>query len=285
MYNPRNISSATARRIYSIDRPRANRLRLGSINILTSHSALLELEAKSSIHCQTMDSAIDPAKIASLLSEPSRSRILATLLDGRAKTGKELAFAARITAQTVSSHLSKLLQAALVTVEAQGRHRYYRIGREDVATAVESILAVTGHPLSTGDNKFNGLEPIKLARFCYDHLAGRLGVELLAALKREKFLAQEEKAFTCTASGQVFFDGLGIPVRKLQEQRRRFACTCLDWSERIPHLGGALGCALASRMLMEKWIHRARESRVVTITPAGTSALKRHFGIQLPAMR
>lgn len=209
-----------------------------------------------------------------MLADRSRYLILATLMDGRAKTAKELAYAAKITAQTASSHLGKLMRASIIALTRQGRHSYYRIAREDVAQAIETIMAIDGRGEFLGSDEREALTPLQQARFCYDHLAGKLGVGLLRCLLNKRYLTEAEGNYRITSRGEIFFSELGLDLQATRAHRRRFACACMDWSERRAHLGGALGFEIAQQMIAKKWMRRHPESRVVTLTPSGKKALQ-----------
>ncbi len=222
-------------------------------------------------------------QVATLMGEPSRGRILACLMDGRARTAKELAFSAGVTAQTASSHLAKLVAGSVLAVEAQGRHRYFRIARVEIAAAIEALMSAAGRASGDGADGAPAeekLPPIKMARMCYDHLAGRLGVELLASMLSRRWLKSVDKEFEVTRGGEKKFAALGIDVVAAGRERRRFACQCLDWSERLPHLGGALGKGLAGKFLAEKWVRRREDSRALSVTEKGRRELASRFGVR-----
>lgn len=209
--------------------------------------------------------------------------MLHALMDGRALTATELAGAASVAPQTASGHLGKLLTARLVSVQQQGRHRYYRLASPAVARMMESIMRVAweGKPPSgplTGPRDL----AMRTARTCYDHLAGRLGVRLTDALLARGRVELADDAGVVTPSGTRFFHKLGIPVGSLNVRgRRMLCCPCLDWSERRPHLGGALGAALCTHSLGEGWVRRVRGSRALLITPKGMRAFREQFGVQM----
>jgi DNA-binding transcriptional ArsR family regulator len=216
------------------------------------------------------------ASVAALLGDPARANILTALLDGRALTAKELAFAARVTPQTASGHLARLTDASLLAAEKQGRHRYFRLASPLVGQMLESVMAVAGpEPRLTS---WRGGEALRTARTCYDHIAGRLGVALADSLSDAGHIALSHDGGEVTASGHTFLYEFGAePVAG----RRVFCRPCLDWSERRPHIAGRLGAALASRCLTLGWIQRQRDSRAVTITAAGASGFADTFGIRL----
>lgn len=218
------------------------------------------------------------APVASLIGEPARASMLARLLEGTARTAGELAREAGISPQTASSHLAQLREGGLVRVEAQGRHRYYRLAGPDVARALEalSLLAPEARaPVQTP-------QPLRFARTCYDHLAGWLGVALAEALERRGDLESTDETYALTPRGEATLTRLGVDLAAARQGRRTFARRCLDWSERRPHVAGALGAALLQGLLERGWIARAREGRAVRLTVAGRVALERELGLRLP---
>jgi DNA-binding transcriptional ArsR family regulator len=209
-------------------------------------------------------------RVARALGEPSRVRMLSLLMGGRALTAKELAHGAEIDPATATGHLRRLLESGLVDVAAQGRHRYFRLRGPEVAALLEQMMVVSGD----GGAPASRDQPIRIARFCYDHLAGRLGTALTGALAVRGLIVPEGGSFAVTEDGEAWFRGLGVEVEPLRRTRRAFARACLDWTERTDHLAGALGAALAARMLEIGWIERVRRSRVVNVTPLGRRELK-----------
>lgn len=223
------------------------------------------------------------AEAAALIGDPSRATMLSAMMDGRARTATELAYASGITPQTASGHLAKLADARLIAVEKQGRHRYYRLANEHVAQVLESlaVLAVHGAPRHrpTGPRD----DAMKLARTCYDHLAGRLGVALTNAMLERGVIEHREDSFEITAKGRDDLSGFGLDLDAIDRSRRAQASRCLDWSERTPHLGGALGAAILVEVEERNWISRKKGSRAVTVTRRGRDELKKVFGISLDA--
>ena len=217
------------------------------------------------------------ASVAALLGDPARANILTAAMGGRALTAKELAFAAHVSPQTASGHLARLTDANLLTVEKQGRHRYFRLASPLVGQMLESVMAVAG-PEPRPLNPWRGGDALRTARTCYDHLAGRLGVALADALTAGGHVALSHDGGEVTDRGHAFLCDFGAePVAG----KRVFCRPCLDWSERRPHIAGRLGAALATRCLDLGWIARQRDSRAVTITAAGNQGFAEKFGIHL----
>jgi DNA-binding transcriptional ArsR family regulator len=226
-----------------------------------------------------MDADVDIAAVATLVGDPARARMLTALMDGRARTAKELAYGAGITPQTVSSHLSKLLRARLVSMERQSRHRYFRLAAPSVGHAIEALMAVS--PARSRVAASAGpLDGLRLARTCYDHLAGRLGVSVTDAMVRRRILRPAGRDFLLTASGARLLGRLGVDVEKTRGERRAFARQCLDWSERRAHLAGALGAAVARRCLDLRWANFVGEERTLALTPQGRRGLRKWFGLR-----
>jgi len=218
------------------------------------------------------------ARVAGLIGDPARAEILTALLAGRALTATELAAVAGVTKQTVSAHLAKLVDARLLAVEAQGRHRYFRLAGSDVARLLESLMGIafrTGAVrLVTGPR-----EPaLRKARVCYDHLAGELGVLAYDGLVGRGWLADRAGSLFLTNAGADGLAAFGIDPALAASERRTFCRPCLDWGERRHHLGGALGAALLDRLYALRWARRAADSRVVVFTPRGEQALRAQFG-------
>lgn len=228
-----------------------------------------------------MDAQPDLARIATAIGDARRIEMLALLMEGRALTAKELALGAGIEAATATSHLKRLLDDGLLAVTAQGRHKYFRFANDGVAHLLESMMRVAP-PKATAAARDT---PMRRARFCYDHLAGSLGTGLFTQMLAKAWLAddaQDARLLAVTPRGGRALAQLGIDVDAERLRRRRFACRCLDWSERRDHLGGALGAALAERLQALRWIERRKHSREVRITRAGVDALG-GLGVRLPA--
>jgi DNA-binding transcriptional ArsR family regulator len=217
------------------------------------------------------------ARIASLLGDPARAEVLTVLMTDRALTATELAAIAGVTKQTMSAHLSKLLDAALVTVDQQGRHRYFKLADPDVAALLESLMGVA---FRTGAVRLisSPREPaLRRARMCYDHLAGELGVTAYEALLRLGVIENPRGTLELGGYGVKWFRRLGIDTAAAARQRRTFCRSCMDWSERRHHLAGALGAVLWSRIADLKWAARDANSRVIRFTPRGQRAFRELF--------
>ena len=213
--------------------------------------------------------------IATLIGEPARAKMLWSLLDGRAYTPTELALFSDTSPQSASSHLSKMVQAGLLKVSVQGRHRYYSFSRDEVAYAIEalgslaSIKSKDTPPVAEAKTK----SPIKYCRTCYDHLAGKVGVAIHDKLLERNYIQLDGGRYSITDGGQNWFAGLSIFTQELERGRRAFAKPCLDWSERKYHLAGALGAALLSSLLREGFLRKTKDSRVVVVTSKGSNQL------------
>ncbi len=222
------------------------------------------------------------AAVAAAIAEPARSRMLCALMDGRARTATELAAVAGVAASTASAHLGRLTAPGLVTLVVQGRHRYFRLADPTVGQAIEALMAVAGRPAAS----FAVSTPHRLrhARTCYDHLAGTLGVQLHDAMLAAGWLTPDQADaplpdYVCTTLGRNELLHAGVTMPTSSASRRRFACACLDWSERRPHLGGALGAAVLTCLLQRDWVRRDAGSRALQLTAGGKRALREHFGI------
>lgn len=221
------------------------------------------------------------AEVAALIGDPARADMLLALKNAGVISATELAHVAGVAPNTASGHLAKLTQARLIAVERQGRHRYYRLASAQVAEALEALetLAVSAAPRTPPPQVRDGA--VRFARSCYDHLAGHLGVKLTWALVNQGALAASEDGFALTKSGEALFTDLGIDFAALRARRRPLLRSCLDWSERRPHLGGALGASLLARLSALGWIRRKSGTRVVSVTSRGRQAFRDRFQIEL----
>lgn len=215
-------------------------------------------------------------EIAALVGDPTRATILWTLLDGKAMPATELALAADTSPQNISMHLSRLLQAGLLSAERHGRHRYYRFSGHEVAYAVEAMASLI-RPAARQQAIVENISPVKYCRTCYDHLAGKIGVAVTDSLLKQKIITAGNGRFDISRKGSRWFMELGIDAAALQQERRSFLRPCLDWSERRPHIAGSLAASLLDKMLSGDWIRRTRGSRAIVITAKGKKYLHEYF--------
>jgi DNA-binding transcriptional ArsR family regulator len=220
----------------------------------------------------------DIARVAALFGDPARANMMVALGDGRALTATELAAEAGVTKQTASSHLARLTGSGLITVQPQGRHRYYRVTDEEVAHAIESLMGLA-HAKGGRRTRTGPRDPaLRHARSCYSHLAGELGVALFNGLARRRWIELAGDDVGVSASGRRAFTAFGIDLDGLAAQPRPLCRPCLDWSERRHHLAGSLGVALLTRITDLKWARREKNSRIVRFKPQGEKALLNWLG-------
>jgi DNA-binding transcriptional ArsR family regulator len=229
-------------------------------------------------------SRLSVASIASAIGEPARTRMLSSLMDGRARTATELAAIAGVTASTASVHLQRLRSAQLVKVLVQGKCRYYSLLGAEVAAALEGLSVLAGAAREPFNIRTPG--PLRFARTCYDHMAGAAGVALHDRFTALHWIAPDasrngsrEGSYRLTPEGARGLASLGIDVEAARNLRRRFAYACLDWSERRPHLGGALGAAILHVALKKRWVTQQLDSRILTLTGTGRRELHTSFGL------
>jgi DNA-binding transcriptional ArsR family regulator len=216
------------------------------------------------------------SRIGALLADPGRAAMLWALMDGSARPAGELTLIAGLSPSAASAHLARLTEGGLLALEVRGRHRYYRIASADIAASIEALANVaqaaapqrhTPQPARTVP------VDMRYARTCYDHMAGELAVRVYERLVGDGLLTPHGDTLDATPAGAERLAGWGIDVARQRAARRRFACTCPDWSERRPHLGGALGAALLDAWSSHGWVERTDRPRVLRVTPAG----HRHF--------
>jgi DNA-binding transcriptional ArsR family regulator len=216
---------------------------------------------------------MDVSGIAAAIGEPARARMLYCLMDGHARTSTELAIVAEVSPSTASVHLQRLKTERLVKVLVQGKHRYYSLEGPNVATVLEGLTVLAG-------KKFVPSTPNHLrgARTCYDHIAGTLGVQLHDRFHALRWLSSD---YELTPKGSQAFESLGIDIEATRALRRRFAYACLDWSERRPHLGGALAAALLKIALRKRWVIQDLDSRALAVTTLGRREMQTRFGVAI----
>ncbi len=218
--------------------------------------------------------------IAAAIGQPARARMLYCLVDGRARTSTELAMVADVTPSTASVHLHRLKAQRLVRVFAQGKHRYYGLEGANVAAVLEALSVLAGG--SRDVFVPNTPNRLRAARTCYDHIAGALGVSLHDRFKALGWLSGglgADNAYDLTPDGAKEFEALGIDIEATRTLRRRFAYACVDWSERRPHVGGAVGAALLNVALKRKWVTQDLDSRALTVTRVGRREMLIRFGL------
>src|SRR6266478_1486742 len=226
------------------------------------HAMIRLAEKQWFVYDRTMKDGPNIVGIAALIGDHARAEVLTALMADRALTATELAEVAGVTKQTISAHLAKLVDAGLVAVESQGRHRYFRLADQDVAHLLESLMGVA---FRTGALRVRASprEPaLRKARVCYDHLAGEVGLRIYESLLQRRALVPGADGIELTKEGKRVFQKLRIDTDALAKQKRAFCRACLDWSERRNHLAGALGAALLARIVELGWARRARDSRV-----------------------
>jgi DNA-binding transcriptional ArsR family regulator len=219
------------------------------------------------------------SRIAGAIGEPARARMLFCLMDGHARTSTELAIVADVATSTASSHLNRLKAERLVKVITQGKHRFYSLEGPKVARVLEGLSVLVDQPRG----KFVPNTPTRLraARVCYDHMAGHLGVLLHDRFMELGWLTVDKDSYDLTATGVAALGTLGIDVNETRRLRRRFAYACLDWSERRPHIGGALGATLLKLAIKRRWVTQDLDSRAIRITNVGRRELSARFGVEV----
>jgi len=223
------------------------------------------------------------SSIAAAIGEPARARMLYCLMDGRARTSTELAAIADVTPSTASVHLQRLKAERLVNVFAQGKYRCYSLEGANVAIALEALSVLAG--VAREIFVPNTPNRLRAARTCYDHIAGTLGVLLHDRFNSLGWLSTNlqgsDNTYDLTRDGTKALQALGIDLEAIRRLRRRFACACLDWSERRPHIGGALGAALLNVALTKRWLVQDLDGRALGVTSRGRRELLTRFGIHV----
>jgi|SRR5690348_9053784 DNA-binding transcriptional ArsR family regulator len=232
------------------------------------------------MNVETADAAA--SSIAAAIGEPARARMLYCLEDGRARTSTELAIVAEVSPSTASVHLQRLMKHRLVRVLAQGKHRYYSLEGPNVAAALEALSVLAGGTRQAFIPNTPG--PLRAARTCYDHIAGALGVALHDRVRAMGWLMEasgDANSYDVTPCGAKGLEALGVDVAATRLLRRRFLFACVDWSERRPHLGGAVAAALLKVALKRKWVTQDLDSRILSVTAFGRREMLARFGLQI----
>lgn len=229
------------------------------------------------------------ATTAAVIGDPARAAILLALMDGRALTAGELGAVAGIAPPTASGHLARMLGAGLLALEQQGRHRYYRIANEAVASLIETIMSATSElqeaardlrPVRTGPRDL----ALRKARLCYDHLAGELAVGMADSMIAAGNLEVGSDGAALTSAGWKFLGSIGVelaPQSEVRGKRATFCRPCLDWSERRMHIAGTVGRSICAAFVRQGWLRPATEGRIMTLTPLGVRLIDKHFGLSL----
>jgi DNA-binding transcriptional ArsR family regulator len=246
----------------------------------------------------------DIARIGALVADPARARILMALGDGRALAASVLADEAGVAASTASAHLGKLVDGGLLNVQSRGRHRYFELAGPQVGALIETLAGMAPPAPVRSLREGTRAHAVRTARTCYDHLAGRLGAGLMGALLERGLLVGGDGTFAAEAAerdrlsapgtdhdyrltprGREELGAFGIDFDALAGRSRPLIRYCVDWSEQRHHLAGALGAALAERMLELGWVSRARRGRAVHISPEGSAGLAQAFGLEVEPTR
>lgn len=222
------------------------------------------------------------SRVAGAIAEPARTKMLCSLMDGHARTSTEMAVIADVSASTASAHLARLKEDGLIKLHTQGRHRYFSLAEAHVAQAIEALMVISRN----AQTAFVSTTPtrLQLARTCYDHMAGSLAVQLHDCFIDLGWLTLADAGdgmYQLTVKGEKGMTGLGVEIETVRAQRRRFACSCLDWSMRRSHLAGALGAAVLQAVRSRKWVIQDLDSRALALTPKGRKELYGRFGIKV----
>jgi DNA-binding transcriptional ArsR family regulator len=227
-----------------------------------------------------MVAAANMVEVAALVGDTARATMLSALMGGQSLTGSELAFLARISRPTASEHLSKMVDARLISVTRKRSYRYYRISSPLVASMLESIKLVAAlevpqryQPRSARD------EALRFGRTCYDHLAGRLGVAIADALIASGCIVLDEDGGDVTDAGAKVLTEFGVDLSLKRKSKRIFCKPCLDWSERRHHIAGHVGAEIQRRCMELGWLIRVNDTRAVQLTAAGQTGLRDTFGL------
>jgi DNA-binding transcriptional ArsR family regulator len=217
-------------------------------------------------------------EVSSLMADPTRAEMLMAMMGGEARPAGELAALAHVSPATASHHLALLIDGGLVEVLQVGRHRYHRLAGPDIAELLEGIAAFQPKQIPPPSRATK----LTCARICYDHLAGNLGVQLRKTLEAKGHIVEDSSSYRLTPSGQEFFAEFGIDTNALTHQKRPLGRACIDWTERVFHLGGSLGAALLTRFIERRWVQRVEGTREITVTSIGQECLYDLFGIETP---
>ena len=229
-----------------------------------------------------MDDMRKLAAIARIVGDHTRAVMLWSLMGGESRPAGELALIAGVSNQTASNHLSQMRSAELLALQVRGRSHFYQLRDASVAKALEALMHVVNPELSPVKGTASRVAPgLLLARTCYDHLAGRLAVRIAATMKRERWLLQKNDDFIVSSKGERHLLSLGIELKAARASRRRYAYPCMDWSERVAHIGGHLGSAILDWLIAEKALVKMESSRAVRLTGSGRTLLEKTFSLRI----
>ena len=224
---------------------------------------------------------VDIAAAAALLAEPARASLVTAVIEEGELPATDLADRAQIAPSTASEHLARLVAGGFLTSSKNGRHRYYRLADPAVAAAVEALALVAPQPPVRSLREANRSELLREARTCYDHLAGRVGVELARSLERDGTVIRRNGGYELGSRSGARLEELGIDLAAMERRRRPVVRGCLDWSERELHVAGALGAALVDQFFDLGWIKRREANRSVEVTAAGRAGFANELGLEL----
>lgn len=225
------------------------------------------------------------SEVAALIADPSRGTMLTTLLGGQTLLASELARIARVTPQTASAHLAKMVNGGLILSESHGRNRYFRLASPEVANVLEALSIVAKPTKVRSLRQSEQTKALHFARTCYDHLAGEVGVALTSKMLEFDWLMCEGKNFAITDRGADGLLAIGVDMRRIPTGRRALARQCLDWSERRYHVAGLLGAAITNRFFELGWIEQKASTRAIEVTKAGAQGLSKNFDIRVDALK
>lgn len=242
-------------------------------------SMYIELLGIKLLYTSNMNDSTNIAHIANLIGDPSRAKMLVALMSGRALTATELALDAEVTSQTASSHLKKLLACHLITLEKQGRHKYFRLATPQVAELLDSLITVSSTQQQSTIHTGPRDSQMRFARICYDHLAGELSVSLFNSLLDQELISIDQCHPVLTDVGINFFYTKGVDIQQLLKAKRPLCKTCLDWSERRHHLAGSLGKWILMDIIEKGWAKQDLDSRVIRFSETGLKRFKSSYNI------
>ena len=243
--------------------------------------AIVKCRAGAASYTASMFGKYTIAELGGLLADPSRVEILTYLLDGSRHSAGTLAAAAGLSPQAASAHLTKLTRGGLLRMTRSGRTRLFELSRPEIGYMLEALGATT-HAKPQGGDRHGSADAIRLARSCYDHLAGRLAILLTRAWVERGVLRGPGTMLELTPVGEQWFAARGIDTFVLRCQRRAFLRGCIDWTERQPHVGGALGAAWLQHCLAEQWVAPIKATRAVRVSDSGRKAFRQLLGFDIP---